>query len=204
MRRFAPHGPAAALPGTRPKTEEDQLSRAFVKGDDSDLSGEELPERPISPYPNYVTPQGLAQLRTRYDTLVSRHAQLKAAGEDFDKPKLTEIERDLRYFSQRLESAILVDVDNEPQDEVHFGATVKTESGDGEVHEFTIVGEDEADVATGKVSWLSPLAKALIGAKEGDTVKWRRPAGDTELEIIEIHYPRARGDESSGAARLQS
>jgi transcription elongation GreA/GreB family factor len=59
------------------------------------------------------------------------------------------------------------------------------------VHEFTIVGEDEADVATGKVSWLSPLAKALIGARVGDTVKWRRPVGDTDLEILDIHYPGA-------------
>ena len=180
------------------------MSRAFVKGDDSDLSGEELPERPISPYPNYVTAQGLKQLRSKYEGLLARHAELKAAAEDFDKPKLTEIERDLRYFSQRVDSAILVDVDNEPQDEVHFGATVKTESDDGEVHKFTIVGEDEADVATGKVSWLSPLAKALIGAKEGDTVKWRRPAGDTELEILEIHYPQVRGNEPPGSARLQS
>jgi len=170
--------------------EEHKVSRAFVKGDDSDLSGEELPERPISPYPNYVTVRGLAQLRSKYDSLVARHAELKAAAEDFDKPKLSEIERDLRYFAQRLESAILVDVANEPRDEVHFGATVKAETDEGEVQHFTIVGEDEADVATGKVSWLSPLAKAMIGAKAGDTVKWRRPAGDTELEIIEIHYPK--------------
>ncbi len=164
------------------------MSRAFVKGDDSDLSGEEVPERPISPYPNYVTPLGLAQLRDRYEALIARHAQLKAAGEDFDKPKLTEIERDLRYFSQRLDSAIPVDVSSEPQDEAHFGATVKAETAEAEVHEFTIVGEDEADVATGKVSWQSPLAKALIGARVGDTVRWRRPAGDTELEILEIRY----------------
>ena len=126
------------------------MSRAFVKGDDSDLSGEELPERPVSPHPNYVTALGMAQLRAKYEALLAHHAQLKAAAEDFDKPKLTEIERDLRYFSQRLDSAILVDVENEPRDEVHFGATVKAETGDGEVHEFTIVGEDEADVATGR------------------------------------------------------
>ena len=165
------------------------MSRAFVKGDDSDLSGEELPERPISPYPNYVTAHGLAQLRSKYDELQSRHAQLKAAALDFDKPKLTETERDLRYFAQRLESAILVDVDNEPRDEVHFGATVKAETDEGDVHEFAIVGEDEADVATGKVSWLSPLAKAMMGARIGDVVKWRRPAGETDLEILEIQYP---------------
>jgi transcription elongation factor GreB len=166
------------------------MSRAFVKGDDSDLSGEEVPERPVSPHPNYVTALGLEQLRRKYEALLAQHAQLKAAGEDFDKPKLTEIERDLRYFSQRLESAILVDVANEPRDEVHFGAKVKAETGEGEVHEFTIVGEDEADVSTGKVSCQSPLAKALIGARLGDTVKWRRPAGDAELEILDIQYPR--------------
>ncbi|HXV08348.1 MAG TPA: hypothetical protein VD791_09990, partial [Burkholderiales bacterium] len=85
------------------------MSRAFVKGDDSDLSGEEVPERPISPHANYVTAEGLAQLRRRYETLLAQHAELKAAGEDFDKPRLTQIDRDLRYFSQRLESAIPID-----------------------------------------------------------------------------------------------
>jgi len=164
------------------------MSRAFVKGDDSDLSGEEVPERPISPEPNYVTAEGLAQLRQRYDALTTEHATLKAAGEDFDKPRLTQIERDLRYFSQRLESAILIDPSKEPQDEVHFGATVRAQDPDGNMQSFKIVGEDEADVATGKVSWLSPLAKALIGARVGDTVKWRRPAGDVELEILGIAY----------------
>jgi transcription elongation GreA/GreB family factor len=164
------------------------MSRAFVKGDDSDLSGEELPERPISPFPNYVTSEGLAQLRERYDELLAQHATLKAAAEDFDKPRLTAIDRDLRYFSQRLESAILVDPSKEPQDEVHFGATVRAQDEQGQVHRFKIVGEDEADVATGKVSWLSPLAKALMGARAGDTVKWRRPAGEVDLEITDINY----------------
>jgi transcription elongation GreA/GreB family factor len=164
------------------------MSRAFVKGDDSDLSGEELPERPVSPHPNYVTAEGLEMLRRRYEELTQRHAELKAAGEAFDKPKLIEIERDLRYFSQRLESAILVDPSHEPQDEVHFAATVEAEDEEGNIHRFKIVGEDEADVSTGKISWLSPLAKAMIGARVGDTVKWRRPAGDVELEIREIRY----------------
>lgn len=164
------------------------MSRAFVKGDDSDLSGEEVPERPISPHPNYVTEEGLTQLRRRYDDLLEQHAALKAAGEDFDKPKLTAIERDLRYFSQRLDTAILVDPRNEPQDEVHFGATVEAQDEKGHVHRFKIVGEDEADVATGKISWLSPLAHALIGAKQGDAVKWKRPAGEMDLEIRDIGY----------------
>jgi transcription elongation GreA/GreB family factor len=164
------------------------MSRAFVKGDDSDLSGEELPERPVSPHPNYVTGEGLAQLRARYDELHSQHIALKAAAEAFDKPRLTAIDRDLRYLSQRLESAIVVDPRSESQDEVHFGATVRAEDPHGTVHRFKIVGEDEADVATGKVSWVSPLAKALMGARVGDSVKWRRPAGEVDLEITDITY----------------
>ena len=164
------------------------MSRAFVKGDDSDLPDQGLPERTVSTAPNYVTRAGLAQLRQRYEGLQEQHARLKAAAEDFDKPKLQEIERDLRYFSARLESAQTVDVSAEPQDEVHFGATVVTEDTDGHRGEFTIVGEDEADVVVGKVSWNSPLAKALIGARVGDTVPWHRPAGDTELEIVAIRY----------------
>jgi transcription elongation factor GreB len=164
------------------------MSRAFVKDDDAALSGEELPERPISPHPNYVTSEGLALLRTRYEELNRQHAILKAAEEDFDKPRLSAIERDLRYFSQRLDSAILVDPRQEPQDEVHFGATVEAEDSDGRVHCFKIVGDDEADVHTGKISWQAPLAHALIGARVGDTVKWRRPVGDADLEIRSIKY----------------
>ena len=109
-----------------------------------------------------------------------------------DRPRHAAVARDLRYFQARLESAIVVDVANEPDDEVHFGATVKTEDENGETHVFTIVGEDEADVAKGKVSWRSPLAKALIGAKAGDTVTWNRPAGALALEVLEIRYPGAR------------
>jgi transcription elongation GreA/GreB family factor len=175
------------------------MSRAFVKGDDSDLSGEEVPERPVSPHPNYVTQAGLDQLRARYEELLRQHAELKAAALDFDKPKLTAVDRDLRYFSQRLESAILVDESGEPHDEVHFGATVRVEGSTGQVQEFKIVGEDEADVATGKVSWVSPLAKAMIGARVGDTVKWRRPAGEVELDILDIRYPDARDSAEHGA-----
>ncbi|MCC7546505.1 MAG: GreA/GreB family elongation factor [Burkholderiales bacterium] len=164
------------------------MSRAFVKGDDTDLSGEELPERPISPHPNYVTAEGLVMLRQRYDELSAQHAALKAAEQDFDKPRLSAIERDLRYFSQRLDSAILVDASKQAQDEVRFGATVEAGDGEGRVHRFKIVGEDEADVHTGKISWQAPLADALIGARVGDTVKWHRPAGDAELEIHSISY----------------
>ncbi|HWQ40279.1 MAG TPA: GreA/GreB family elongation factor [Burkholderiales bacterium] len=172
------------------------MSRAFIKEDSEDLASTELPERPLGNEPNYVTPEGLAMLRAKVEQLAAEHARLKQAAADFDKPRLAELERDLRYYQARVDSAIVVDVANEPADEVHFGATVRTEDEDGKVHSFTIVGEDEADAARGKVSWRSPLAKALIGARVGDTVTWNRPAGATTLEVLEIRYPRQRGQKT--------
>jgi transcription elongation GreA/GreB family factor len=166
------------------------MSRAFIKEDSEDRPSEELPERPVSSEPNYVTPEGLALLRSKVEELSAEHVRLKQAGENFDKPRLAEVDRDLRYYQARLDSAIVVDVSREPMDEVHFGATVRTEDEDGKVHTFTIVGEDEADVPRGKVSWRSPLSKALIGARVGDTVTWYRPAGAASLEILDIRYPR--------------
>jgi transcription elongation GreA/GreB family factor len=168
------------------------MSRAFVKDDNEDLPSEELPERPVSNEPNYVTPQGLELLRAKVTDLAQEHARLKEAAEDFDKPRLAALERDLRYYQARLESAILVDAPDRAKEEVHFGATVKAEDEEGKVHEFAIVGEDEADVAAGKVSWLSPLAKALLGSRVGDTVTWNRPAGATTLEVLEVRYPRPK------------
>lgn len=165
------------------------MSRAFVKDDNEDRPSEELPERPVSDAPNYVTQEGMRQLRQRVDELAQEHAQLKQSDEAFDKPRLAVNERDLRYFQARLESAIVVDVSSEPRDEVHFGATVRTEDEEGNVSEFTIVGEDEADLKESKISWVSPLAKALLGAREGDTVTWNRPAGPTTLEVLDIVYP---------------
>jgi transcription elongation GreA/GreB family factor len=150
-----------------------------------------LPERPISSEPNYVTPAGLAKLRKKVEELHKEHARLKGAEQDFDRPRLAEIERDLRYYQVRLDAAVLVDVSKQPRDEVRFGASVKTENEDGVVQSIAIVGEDEADAAHGRVSWQSPLAKALMGAKVGDTVTWNRPAGSTTLNVLEIHYPRA-------------
>lgn len=165
------------------------MSRAFVKDDNEDLPSEELPERPVNSEPNYVTRGGLEKLRSKVDKLHAEHTRLKGAGEDFDRPRLAQIERDLRYYQARLEAAILVDDSSQPKDEVHFGASVQTEDAQGAVHTFLIVGEDEADVARGRVSWQSPLAQALMGAKVGDTVTWNRPAGNTTLKVLEIHYP---------------
>ena len=164
------------------------MSRAFVKGSDDNVE-DDLPERPLSPHPNYVTANGLAQLQARVQELQQARDRL-AAEEDnsLAKQKLLEVKRDLRYFQARLESAILVDPAAQPRDEAHFGAVVEVDGEDGKRHQFVMVGEDEADVASAKISWSSPLGKSLIGAKVGDTVVWQRPAGDTELEIISIRY----------------
>jgi transcription elongation GreA/GreB family factor len=164
------------------------MSRAFVKESDEDLVSDELPERPQSPYPNYVTPAGLAGLQARYAELQDRRAQLVAADDPLSKQHLRQVQRDLRYFQQRLESAILVEASSQPRDEVHFGAMVDVSNESGERHTFSIVGEDEADVGAGKISWASPLGKAMIGSRVGDYVVWKRPAGDTGLEILAIRY----------------
>ena len=167
------------------------MSRAFVKESDDDLISGELPERPLPVHVNYVTPKGLELLQARVRELSERHEELKRqADEDSQaRQKLRETERDLRYFNSQLERATLVDTTNQPRDRVHFGAIVRIEDEGGIEQEFSIVGDDEADVAAGRISWASPLARAMIGAKRGDTVVWRRPAGEAEVHIVDIRYP---------------
>ena len=166
------------------------MSRAFVKESDDDLTAGELPERPVPPHANYVTPRGLELLQARVRELTEHHEQLKRDEPDDSeaKQKLREIERDLRYFRAQLERASVVAGTHEPGEAVHFGAAVKIEDESGATQTFTIVGDDEADVAQGKISWASPLARAMIGAKVGDSVIWRRPVGETEVTIVEISY----------------
>lgn len=167
------------------------MSRAFVKDSDDDLAAGELPERPVPAHANYVTPHGLEQLRARARELAEQHEQLKAVAADDSeaKRKLREVERDQRYIIAQLERAEMVDPAGHPPGVVRFGATVRVEDDDG-IQVFSIVGDDEADVVAGKISWGSPLARSLLGAKVGDTVKWQRPAGETEVQIIAIDYPR--------------
>jgi len=165
------------------------MSRGFVKEDDLEHAGTDLPERPLSPHPNYVTPLGLRQLQQQATELEQMRQQLAPRKEDpVVNQKLAVVERDLRYFQARLESAIPVDPAQQDGDSVLFGACVTVEDENGDMHEFRIVGEDEADIARNKVSWVSPLARALLGHKVGDSVNWQRPAGDLELEITEIRY----------------
>jgi transcription elongation factor GreB len=165
------------------------MSRGFVKEDDLELAGTDLPERPVSQDPNYVTTQGLKQLADFVETLSKEHARLSPKSEDPSiSQKLASIERDLRYYETRLEQAILVEVAIEKPITVVFGTVVTVEDEISKQHRFHIVGEDEADATINKVSYTSPLAKALIGHKVGESVIWKRPAGNLALEIIEISY----------------
>ncbi len=166
------------------------MSRGFVKEDDLELAGTDLPERPVSELPNYVTPNGLKQLKETENTLLDERELLAVKKEDPTAvQRLAMVDRDLRYVQARLEQAILVEI---PQDQTPsvavFGTTVIVEDDEGMRHHFEIVGEDEADISLGTVSFASPLAKALIGHKVADSVRWKRPAGDLNLEIIQITY----------------
>ena len=162
------------------------MSRAFVKEPEGARAGDDQPELPRSSHPNFVTPRGLALLRARRDALVGEKSDLATRESDLEAlSHLGQVERDLRYLEARLATARLVDPKDQPRGTVAFGARVTLEDENGDRRDYTIVGEDEAE---GKVSWVSPLARALTGSAVGDLVAWRRPSGEVELEVIAIHY----------------
>lgn len=165
------------------------MSQAFVKEPDGDSVADDQPELPISPNPNYVTPNGLAQLKASLADLLDKRRELD--GEALvNKLRLSQMMREIRYYEARIKQAILVDPTVQPPKEVAFGAEVTVEDEDGNTRTYRIVGEDEADPDRGKVSWVSPLAKALSDARAGDLVIWNRPTGEIELEIVSINYPK--------------
>ena len=160
------------------------MSRAFVKEDRPDT--EPLPDLPISPHPNYVTPRGLAALRDRLEAVRVELARLKARPDRLDTLPERAAERDIRYLEARIASAIPVDPRAQPRDEVAFGARVTVADEDGAETVYEIVGEDEADATLGRIAPQSPLARALMGAGVGDTVEWKRPAGMVVLEVVAV------------------
>ncbi|MDY0872889.1 GreA/GreB family elongation factor [Dongia rigui] len=164
------------------------MSRAFVKENDDQAT--ELPERPQSPHPNLVTPHGLELLREQEAALEEQRGKLLADAHLLDKEQLLVVERDLRYVQERLVRAVVVDFEAQPQDAVDFGAVVETVDENDVKRHFQIVGEDEADPNADKLSWVSPIAQALKDAKVGDTVVWKRPVGNLELEVTGISYPK--------------
>ena len=147
-----------------------------------------LPERPQSPRPNYVTPAGHQRLRAQAADLATRLRELDPSADPHEQALL---QRDLRWVEGRLQRAILVDPAAQGLDRVRFGMTVDVRHEDGSIEALTIVGEDEAEPGTGRISWSSPLAEALLDAEPGDGVTWQRPAGKTRLEIIGVRLAQA-------------
>jgi transcription elongation GreA/GreB family factor len=163
------------------------MSRAFVKEGDGAL--DPLPDLPVSPHPNYVTPTGLAALQARLRETQATLARLKARPDRLDKLPEAAAERDIRYIESRLRSAILIDPATLPLTEVAFGLIVTVSAEDGTETRFQITGEDEADATLGRITPQSPLARALLGAVPGDTVRWKKPSGAVDLDILTITHP---------------
>lgn len=182
------------------------MSKAFTKEDDEreDEDGPE-PSPPRLPpgVKNYITPQGAARLRAELRHLhdverpeVTRTVAWAASNGDrsenadylYGKRRLREIDRRIRFLTKRLEAAEEVDPTTIRSDRVRFGATVTVKDEEGQERIYRIVGVDETDIRRGHVSWISPLGSALLKAKAGDTVTFRAPKGETDLEIIKVEY----------------
>ncbi len=143
------------------------MSVAFTREEDLEATAADLPDRPISPHPNLVTPQGLADIDAALAQARAAYAVAQAQGSiETDRTAMARATRDLRYWSARRASAQLVET--APDGRVRFGGSVTIEREDGRTQTWRIVGEDEADPATGSVSHVSPLARALIGKRAGD------------------------------------
>jgi transcription elongation GreA/GreB family factor len=167
------------------------MSGAFIKEQNGDDQVRDAtPERPQSLHPNYVTPGGHARLQSSYQTILQKQTELASRPESpLIVQQRTQLDRELRYLKGRLERAVIVDPAQQPHDEVRFGAQVEARDENDTPYRLQITGEDEADATQGKISWISPLGQSMMGAHAGDTIVWKRPAGDKELEIIRISYP---------------
>ncbi len=182
------------------------MSKAFTKESDDDLDGD-LPEDTgglPAGSKNYMTPQGFARMREELMTLMRKErpevvqvVSWAAANGDrsengdylYGKKRLREIDRRIRFLSKRLERSEVVDPAKRPKtDQVFFGATVVWANSKGDARTVKIVGIDEVDPGQGHVSWISPIAKALLRAHEGDMVKMRTPGGVEEIEIVKVEY----------------
>ena len=180
------------------------MNKAFVK-ESEDEDEEESPESSLpAGTKNYMTVRGHGQLRAEFEHLVKveRPEIVKvvswAAGNGdrsengdyiYGKKRLREIDRRIRFLTKRLESAVIVDpADQRNCDQVFFAATVTLCDAEGEEATYQIVGIDEANAQEGRISWISPLARALLKAREGDTVRFDSPGGLRELDVIEVRY----------------
>ena len=180
------------------------MNKAFVK--ESDDEEDDLPEASRLPpgTRNYMTSAGHARLREELAHLVKverpnlvQVVAWAASNGDrsengdyiYGKKRLREIDRRIRFLTKRLDNSLVVDpLLREATDQVFFGATVTIADEQGQEQTYTIVGVDETDISRGHISWISPLARALIKAREGDTVRFQSPMGQREIEIVEVRY----------------
>ena len=153
------------------------MNKAFTKEPEAGEVYDDLPDRPISPN-NLVTPKGLELIEAELARLHHEHA---AAAEIDDRSLLAKINRDLRYWTSRRATAQVVDAPRDAK-EVHFGSTVTIQRDDGRRSTYRIVGEDEANPSLGTLSYVSPVAQALMGKQVGEMVE----AGHSEAEIVAI------------------
>ncbi len=190
------------------------MSKAFTRESDADLDDE---LEAASPLPagsrNYMTPGGFARLKAELASLVEKErpetvATVAWAASNGDrsengdyiygKKRLREIDRRIRFLIRRLDNAEVVDPrarrESDNADQIFFGATVTVSNARGEERTVSIVGVDEIDTARGYISWVSPMARALIKAREGDSVTLRTPGGIEELEILEVRYEAVAAD----------
>lgn len=181
------------------------MNKSFVieadGGDDEELGSE--PALPPD-MKNYMTPQGHRCMREEFEHLVKverpnivQVVSWAAGNGDrsengdyiYGKKRLREIDKRIRFLGKRLDSAVVVDPTQQANlDQVFFGATVTICDSDGSEASYQIVGFDEADASLGRISWISPLARALMKAREGDLVRFASPAGLREIEILEVSY----------------
>lgn len=167
------------------------MSKAFTREDDSALP--ELP-KPVAVRPpgtrNLITSAGAARLRDELASLDAERPPLVAApNDDTDaKHRLQVVDARMRQLQESLAAAEIVPPPAPPHDSVQFGATVTVREPDGEESTYTIVGVDEADFAEGRISWLSPLGKALLQGRKGGTVAFQAPAGPRQLEVLDVRY----------------
>lgn len=190
------------------------MSKAFVREASED--DEDTAEAPALPAgaKNYMTPAGYQRLRAELTHLVTterpevvRTVAWAASNGDrsengdyiYGKRRLREIDRRIRFLTKRLESAEVVDpAQREATDQVFFGATVAYSTHDGHRNEVTIVGIDEVDPAHRRVSWISPIARALLRSREGDSVQFQTPSGPETIEILEVRYDHSGAGDSVG------
>lgn len=158
------------------------MAVAFTREEDYEAQAADLPDRPISAHPNLVTASGLAAIEAELAAARAAYSQAQAeGGVAADRTAMARATRDLRYWSARRASAQLTEPEPEA-DTVQFGRTVEIERDDGRRQTFRIVGEDEADPAQGRISYVAPLARALLGKGVGDAVA----LGEAEVEVIAV------------------